>query len=185
MPVYEYHPDELARLSVIRRANGLSFREVEERFLVARDRAERARSAPEEPRQPTELGIATCQRLEWARIVQVMTDQRMTVYTPDKDRRVSRREEQRVQRMAAEATWSERSDGGVEVVRHCVYRITAKATVPSAGEEAVVRHVFAASSSGAVEHARSMFGRPGGIYHNNEYVVTSVEQVLPEPGEFF
>ncbi|MFC9818045.1 hypothetical protein ACFVJM_39025 [Streptomyces virginiae] len=190
MPVYEYHPDELARLSVVRRAAGLSLHEVEEQLLAAQGREERARSLPEEPRNPTELGIASCQRLEWARIVHVMTEQRMAVYTPDEDLRVGRREEQRVQRMAAEAAEAARSeqpDGGgpVEVVRHRVYRITARATVPSAGEEPVVRHVFAASGGAAVEHARRMFSRTGSIYQNGEYQITSVEQVLPEPGEFF
>ncbi|MFF4457900.1 hypothetical protein [Streptomyces goshikiensis] len=187
MPVYEYHPDELARISVVREATGLPFSEVEKQLRAAQVREERAGAGPEEPRKPTELDIASCQRLEWARIVQVMTDQRMDMYFPDEDRRVARRERQRAQRKAMEAVWSEQADGGlpVEVLRYRVYRITARAAAAPTGEEAVVRHVFAASSGEAVERAQSMFGRPGSIYQAGEYRITSVEQVLPEPGEFF
>ncbi|MFI1458975.1 hypothetical protein [Streptomyces roseus] len=187
MPVYEYHPDELARVSVVRWATGLTLREVQERRRAAQDREDRALAAPQEPRKPSELDIALCQRLEWTRIVGLMTEQRMAVYSPDEDRRVARREEQRAQRMAAEAAWSEQREDGlpVEVRRHRVYRITARATAPTAGEEVLVRHVFAASGPAAVEQARSMFGRPGSIYEDGEYRIMSVEQVLPEPGEFF
>ncbi|MEU7509736.1 hypothetical protein ACFZBM_38570 [Streptomyces lavendulae] len=187
MPVYEYHPDELARFSVVRQATGLTLSEVEERLRAAQDREDRARAAPQEPRKPTELDIASCLRLEWTRIGRVMTEQRMTAYSPDEDRRVGRREEQRVQRMAAEAARSEQMDGGlpVEVLRHRVYRITARPATAPAGEEALVRHVFAASAGAAVEHAAGMFGRPGSAYPASEYRIMSVEQVLPEPGEFF
>ncbi|WP_221889590.1 hypothetical protein, partial [Streptomyces sp. WAC02707] len=83
MPVYEYHPDELARISVVRRATGLTLSEVGEQRRAARDREEQAFAGPGEPRKPSELGIASCQRLEWARIEQVMTKQQMTVYSPD------------------------------------------------------------------------------------------------------
>ncbi|MFJ3206126.1 hypothetical protein [Streptomyces sp. NPDC086989] len=187
MPVYEYHPDELAQISVVRRATGLTLNEVEERRRAAQDREDRARAAPPEPRKPTELDIASCQRLEWTRIGRLMTEQRMAAYSPDEDRRVARREEQRAQRMAAETAWSEQSDGGqpVEVLQHRVYRITARPATAPTGEEALVRHVFAASAGAAVEHARRMFGRPGSIYQDSEYRIISVEQVLPEPGEFF
>ncbi|MFE6850017.1 hypothetical protein ACFVDH_04390 [Streptomyces sp. NPDC057674] len=160
---------------------------MEEQLLAAQGREERAGSLPEEPRNPTGLGIASCQRFEWARIVHVMTEQRMAVYTPDADPRVGRREEQRVQRKATEAAWSERSDGGlpVEVLRHRVYRITVRPATAPAVEESLVRHVFAASPGAAVEHARTMFGRPGSVYQDREYRIVSVEQVLPEPGELF
>ncbi|GAA3125044.1 hypothetical protein [Streptomyces goshikiensis] len=187
MPVYEYHPDELAQISVVRQATGLTLSKVEERRRAAQDREGRARAAPQEPRKPTELDIASCQRLEWTRIGHIMTEQRMAVYSPDEDRRVVRREEQRAQRKAAEAAWSEQSDGGlsVEVLRHRVYRVTAGAATAPAGEEALVRHVFAASDGAAVYHARGMFGRPGSIHQGGEYRILSVEQVLPETGEFF
>ncbi|MEU2835066.1 hypothetical protein ABZ667_41670 [Streptomyces lavendulae] len=186
MPVYEYHPDELARISVVRQAHGLVLGEVKGQWQAACDREERALAGPQEPRKPTALDIASCQRLEWARIVQVMTEQQMSVYTPDEDRRVARREEQRVQRMATETARSEQSGGGlpVEVLRHRVYRITSRAA-GSSDEEDLVRHVFAASSGAAVEHARRMFGRPGSIYQDSDYRITSVKQVLPESGEFF
>ncbi|MFB6807965.1 hypothetical protein [Streptomyces sp. NPDC056387] len=186
MPVYEYHPDELAWISVVRRATGLTLGEVQAQLRAAQDREDRALTAPQEPRKPSELDIAMRQRLEWARIGHVMTEQRMTVYSPGKDHRVARREEQRAQRMAAEAAWSEQASGGlpVEVLRHRVYRITARATAASAGEEALIRHVFAASGGAAVEHARAMFVRPGSIYQDGEYRITAVEQILPEPGEF-
>ncbi|MET9611144.1 hypothetical protein ABZZ17_39750 [Streptomyces sp. NPDC006512] len=187
MPVYEYHPDELARISVVRQAVGLTLSQVEEQHRTAQGREERALAAPEEPRKPTELDIAVCQRLEWTRIVRVMTSQRMNVYSPDEDPRVARREELRAQRKATEAAWSEQADDGlpVEVLRHRVYRITARATAAPEGEEAVVRHVFAASSSAAVERSRTLFDRPGSTYQAGEYRIDSVEQVLPESGEFF
>ncbi|MFF4582131.1 hypothetical protein ACFY15_27665 [Streptomyces sp. NPDC001373] len=186
MPVYEYNPDELAQISVVRRATGLTLSEVEEQHRAARDREERALAGPTEPRKPTELDIASCQRLEWARIEQVMTKQQMTVYSPDEDRRVACREDLRAQRKATEASWSEQPGDGlpVEVLRHRVYRITARATSAPAETQAAVRHVFAASAGAAVEHARGMFGRPSSIYHDGEYRILSVEQVLPEPGEF-
>ncbi|MEW1640393.1 hypothetical protein AB0469_40905 [Streptomyces sp. NPDC093801] len=185
MPVYEYHPDELARTSVVRQATGLTLREVEARRRAAQDREDRALEAPEEPGRPSELGIASSQALEWERIAHVMTEQRMPVYSPAEDRRVARREEQRVQRKATEASWSEQPgvDLPLEVLR--VYRITARATASSAGEEVLVRHLFAASAGAAVEHARRMFSRPGSIYQDGEYRIISVEQVLPESGDFF
>ncbi|MEU9039379.1 hypothetical protein AB0D45_31350 [Streptomyces sp. NPDC048352] len=186
MPVYEYHPDELARLAVVRRATGLTLSEVEERRRAAQDREDRALAAPREPRKPAELDIASCQRVEWARIQHIMTEQQMTVYSPDQDRRVARREEQRAQRKAAEAVRSEQFDGmPVEVLRHRVYRITARPDAAPSGGEAIVRHVFAASAGAAVEQWRRMFGRPGSIHQDGEYRIISVEQVLPEPGEFF
>ncbi|MGW7318424.1 hypothetical protein [Streptomyces sp. NPDC054865] len=187
MPVYEYHPDELMRLSVVGRAAGLTLSEVEEGLRAAQDCEERALAAPHEPRKPTELDMAVCQRLEWDRIVRVMAKQRMAVYSPDEDRRVARREELRVRRKATEAGWSQQSDAGlpVEVLRHRVYRITARATIPPDRQEVVVRHIFAASGGAAVRHARNMFNRPGSRYQDGEYRIISVDQVLPDPGEFF
>lgn len=172
---------------MVRRATGLTVNEVEEQHQAARDREERASAGPGEPRKPSELDIASCQRLEWARIEQVMTKQHMSVYSPDEDRRVARREELRAQRKAIEAARSEQSGGGlpVEVLRHRVYRITARAVSALMEEEAVVRHVFAASAGAAVEHAHRMFGQPGGAYRDSEYRIDSVEQVLPEPGKIF
>ncbi|MFJ8166741.1 hypothetical protein ACIRBY_38290 [Streptomyces sp. NPDC096136] len=116
-----------------------------------------------------------------------MTQQQMAVYCPDDDPRVARREERRSQRKAAEAAWSEHSDSGlpVEVLRHRVSRITAQPATAPVGEEALVRHVFAASAGAAVEHAHRMSSRPGSLCQDDEYRILSVEQVLPEPGEFF
>ncbi|MFD8026773.1 hypothetical protein ACFV6G_40995 [Streptomyces lavendulae] len=185
MPVYEYHPDELAQISVVRRAAGLTLSEVETQRQAAQDREDRALAAPEEPRKPSELDIALRQRLEWARIAHVMTDQRMALYSPDEDRRVARREEQRAQRIAAEAAWSEQAGGlPVEVLRHRVYRITAGPATAPAEEEALIRHIFAASAGAAVEHARAMFARHASLYEDGGHRIISVEQVLPEPGEF-
>ncbi|MDW4903220.1 hypothetical protein RB625_32935 [Streptomyces californicus] len=187
MPVYEYHPDELARVSVVRRASGLTFSEVEEQRRAAQDREDRALAAPQEPRKPTELDIAVCQRVEWARIEQFMREQRVAVYSPNEDPRVARREERRAQRMATEAGCSEQADAclPVEVLRYRVYRVTARQATAPAGEEALVRHIFAASAGAAVEHAQRMFDRHSSTCQDGEYRINSVEQVLPEPGEFF
>ncbi|MFE9803714.1 hypothetical protein ACFYP6_33490 [Streptomyces goshikiensis] len=187
MHLYEYHPDELMRLSVVRRAAGLTLSEVEEQLRAAQDREERALAAPKEPRKPTELDIASCQRLEWDRIVRVMTKRRMAVYSPDEDHRVARREELRVQRKDTEAGWSEQADAGlpVEVLRHRVYRITARATSTPDRQEVVVRHFFAACGGAAVEHAQTVFNRPGSRCQDDKYQIISVDQVVPEPGEFF
>ncbi|MFD7838306.1 hypothetical protein [Streptomyces sp. NPDC059761] len=186
MPVYEYHPDELARISVVRQARGLDLDQAKEQWQAACEREERALAGPREPRKPTALDIASCQRIEWARIVEVMAEQQMPVYSPRGDRRVARREEQRVQRMATETAWAKQLGSGlpVEVLRHRVYRITAQATAASADEQSLVRHVFAASAGAAVEHAQGMFSRPGSTYQDAGYRITSVEQVLPAPGEF-
>ncbi|MFF3018193.1 hypothetical protein [Streptomyces sp. NPDC057939] len=187
MPVYEYHPEELIRLSVVRRASGLTLNEVEEQLRTAQDREERALAAPKEPRKPTETDMAVSHRLEWQRIVRVMTKQRMAVYSPDEDHRVARQEELRAQRKATEARWSEQADAGlpIEVLRHRVYRITARATTASDQQAVVVRHIFAASGGAAVEHARRLFDWPGSPYQDGEYRIIAVDQVLPEPGEFF
>jgi len=116
-----------------------------------------------------------------------MTEQQMPVYSSDEDRRVARREEQRLQRMATEAAWDVQSDGGppVEALRRCVYRITVRPAAASARDQPLVRHIFAASGDTAVEHAQAMFSCPGSIYHAGEYRVISIEQILPEPGESF
>ncbi|MEU8943615.1 hypothetical protein OHU17_38050 (plasmid) [Streptomyces goshikiensis] len=186
MPVYEYHPDELARLSVLRRANGLDLEQVRERGQGAQERVRLAHIAPAEPRNPSELGIASCQSLEWARIAHVMAEQQMPIYSPDQDPRVARREEQRSHRMATEAASEEPGSAGlpVEVLRCRVYRITGGTANSPAGEQPLIRHIFAASGAAAFDQARAMFSRPGSTHHEGEYRITSVEQVLPEPGEF-
>lgn len=109
----------------------------------------------------------------------------MAVYLPDEDRRVARREELRVQRMAAEAALDEPSGDGLptEVLRYRVYRITAQPAA-SAREQPLIRHVFAPSGGAAVEHAQAMFSRPASIYQDRGYRIISVDQVLPEPGAF-
>ncbi|MGW1771469.1 hypothetical protein [Streptomyces sp. NPDC002104] len=90
-----------------------------------------------------------------------------------------------MQRMAAEAARYEQCGSGpVQVVRHRVYRITALPSAPASPEEALIRHVFAASGGAATEHAQRMFSRPDGVYQDSDYRIISVEQVLPEPGEF-
>lgn len=172
---------------MVRRATRLALSEGEAQRRAAQDREDRALAAPQEPRKPTELDIASCQRLERARVERLMTEPRIASYSPDEDRRVGRREEQRAQRMAAEAARSEQRGCGlpVEVLRHRIYRITARPATAPTGEEALVRHAFAASASAAVEQTRAMLGRPGSIYQDSEYRIISVEQVLPEPGEFF
>ncbi|MFE5773914.1 hypothetical protein ACFQ7O_36785 [Streptomyces sp. NPDC056485] len=185
MPVYEYHPDELARISVVRQAHGLDLDQAKEQWQAACEREQRALAGPREPRKPTALDIASCQRIEWARIVKVMAEQQMPVYSPREDRRVARREEQRLLRVATEAAWANQSGSGlpVEVLGHRVYRITAQATA-AADEQSLVRHIFAASSGAAVEHAQDMFSRPGSTYQDLGYRIASVEQLLPAPGEF-
>ncbi|MER5501879.1 hypothetical protein ABT096_32395 [Streptomyces sp. NPDC002561] len=160
---------------------------MEEQRRAALDREDRALAAPKRPRKPTELDIASSQKLEWDRIAGIMTEQQMALYSPDEDPRVARPEDQCAQRKATEAAWGERSGDRlpVEVLRHRVYRATARATAPTAGEEVLVRHVFAASGGAAIEHDRSMFARPGSTYQDVEYRIISIAQVLPEPGEFF
>ncbi|MEU8779955.1 hypothetical protein [Streptomyces sp. NPDC048606] len=185
VPVYEYHPRELAQIPVLREARGLNLEQVQERLQAALENEELVLAAPEEAGKLTRLDIASWQRIEWARIAHVMAKQHMTVYTPDDDFRVTRRAEERAQRMAAETAWDERAGSilPVEVRRHRIYRITAQPT--AAGEPAVIRNFFAASAGAAVEYAEAMFRRPGGRYENGEYRITSVDQILPESGDFF
>ncbi|MEU8502072.1 hypothetical protein AB0C86_35955 [Streptomyces lavendulae] len=87
--------------------------------------------------------------------------------------------------MATEAAWDEQSGSilPVEVWRHRIYRVTARPTVT--GEPLVIRSFFAASAGAAVEYTEAMFRRPGSSYQNGEYRIASVEQVLPESGDFF
>ncbi|WP_374771727.1 hypothetical protein OG756_41375 [Streptomyces sp. NBC_01310] len=185
MPVYEYHPDELAQISVVRQAHGLDLDAVKAQWHAAREREEHAFAAPPEAGRLTALDIASWQHIEWARIARVMAELQMAVYAPDEDPRVVRREEQRAQRMDTEATWDEQAGSiqPVEVRRHRIYRITARPA--AAGEPPLIRHIFAASASAAVEHAHALFRRPRSIYQDGEYRITSVEQVLPESGDFF
>ncbi|WP_405958934.1 hypothetical protein OG239_00685 [Streptomyces sp. NBC_00868] len=44
---------------------------------------------------------------------------------------------------------------------------------------------MADSPGEAATRAWIVHGRPGGLYQQGEYRITAVEQVLPEPGEFF
>lgn len=46
MPVYEYHPDELAQISVVRQAHGLDLDAVKAQWHAAREREEHAFAAP-------------------------------------------------------------------------------------------------------------------------------------------
>lgn len=185
MPVYEYHPRELAQISVLREARGLDLEQVHERLQTALEHEELALASPEEGGKLTTLDIALWHRIEWARIARVMAKHHMSVYTPDDDFRVTRRAEERAQRMATETAWDEQSSSilPVEVRRHRIYRITARAT--ATGEPLVIRSFFAASAGAAVEYAETMFRRPGSMHQNGEYRIASVEQVLPESGDFF
>lgn len=150
---------KLARISVVRRATGLTLSEVEEQRRASQDWA---LAAPQEPRKPSERGLASCQRVEWARVERLRTEQRMAVYSPDEDPQVARREERRAQRKATGAAWSEQSGGGlpVEVLRHRVYRIAARPAPAPVGEEALVRTRLRSRAWRAVEHARPCSAGP-------------------------
>ncbi|MFI9311093.1 hypothetical protein [Streptomyces triculaminicus] len=185
MPVYEYHPVEIAKLGVGREATGLDLGQVKERVRTAREREERAREETPQAYILGELAIAVWESLEWERIAHVMTEQQIPVYEPGLDRRAARREEQRLQRMAEERADDERSGCvPVEVLRHRVYRITAK-PVDSPAEPTLVHHLMASCLSEAAHRAWTFYNRPGGLYQQGGYRITSVEQVLTEPGEWF
>ncbi|MER6218899.1 hypothetical protein ABT213_33360 [Streptomyces sp. NPDC001674] len=185
MPVYAYYPREIAQILVLRAARGLDLEQVQGRLKTALEHEELVLAAPQEDGKLTALDIASWQHTEWARIAHVMTKQNMTVYTPEDDFRVTRRAEERAQRRVTEATWDEQSGSilPVEVLRHRIYRVTAR---PTTAEEPLVIHSFFASSAGkAVEFAEALFRRPGSRYQRGEYRIASVEQVLPESGDFF
>ncbi|RST04399.1 hypothetical protein EF910_17900 [Streptomyces sp. WAC07149] len=184
MPVYEYHPRELAQVSVLRKAVGLNLNQVKENLQAALKSQELALAAPQEVGRLTALDIASWQYIEWARIASAMTKQQIAVYSSDDDPRVARREEQRAQRIATEAAQDEEKGTilPIEVRRHRIYRITAR---PAAEKPPVIRHFFAGSAGAAIEHAEAMFRRPGSMYQSDEYRVTSIDQILPESGDFF
>ncbi|MER5852789.1 hypothetical protein ABT126_38885 [Streptomyces sp. NPDC002012] len=112
-----------------------------------------------------------------------MTEQQMPVYAPGQDPRVGRREEQRMQRVAVDIAAAEQHGGApAEMLRHRVYRIVAQ-QAGSPDEPRLTVHVMASSLGEAAYRAWTVYGRPGGLYQQDQYRITSVEQVLPEPGE--
>ncbi|MEV4974994.1 hypothetical protein [Streptomyces scopuliridis] len=183
MSVYEYLPAEIARLCVTRKATGLVLGQVQTYARLSREREERARQGPAEILNLSELMIAMWECAEWERIAHVMTGQQMPVYVPGQDPRVGRREEQRMQRVALDVAAAEQHGGApAEMLRHRIYRIVAqRAGFP--GEPRLTVHMMASSLSEAAHRAWTVYGRPGGLYRQSAYRITSVEQVLPEPGE--
>ncbi|MFF2431601.1 hypothetical protein [Streptomyces mirabilis] len=187
MLIYEYLPLELARLGVVRKAARLGRAEVLEHARLAREREERAQEGRAEPHRLSELFIARLQCAQWERIAHVMAQQGMSVYVPSQDQRAVRHEEERLRRLADEAACAEQAGIAVpEILRHQVYRIDARAagTLPVDGDPVVILHLMAASSTEASDKAWAIHGKIGGLYQRGGYRITSVEQVLPEPGEF-
>ncbi|MGW6362192.1 hypothetical protein ACWFR5_45275 [Streptomyces sp. NPDC055092] len=181
MSVYEYLPDEIARLGVTKKAAGRVLGQVHTHARLSREREERAREGPAEILNLSELLIAMWERVEWERSAHVMTEQQMPVYVPGQDPRVGRREEQRMQRAALDVAAAEQHGGARgEMLRHRVYRIVAQQAGPPS-EPRLTIHMMA-SSLGEAAH-RAWTGRPGGLYQQGAYRIASVEQVLPEPGE--
>ncbi|MGW7260618.1 hypothetical protein [Streptomyces sp. NPDC054834] len=188
MLVYEYLPHELARLGVVSKAAGLDHRQVAEHVSFARERESSAREAPPEPHHLSERFIASLQRLQWERIAHLMEERRMAVYVPSRDPRAVRYEEQRLQRLVEEVDRAERAGVGVpEVLRHRVYRISAQPAGgrSAAGVSVLTIHLMAASPEDAAVKAWAIHGRHGGLYQRGDYRITSVERILPEPGELF
>ncbi|MFE2944931.1 hypothetical protein ACFXKG_38740 [Streptomyces sp. NPDC059255] len=186
MSVYEYLPAEIARLGVTRKAAGLVLGQVQTRARLSLEREERAREGPAEILNLSELVIAMWERVEWERIAHVMTEQQMPVYVPGQDPRVGRREEQRMQRVALDVAAAEQRHGGapIEMLRHRIYRIVAqRASSSGEAEPRLIVHMMASSLSEAAHRAWTVYGRPDGLYQRGAYRISSVEQVLPEPGE--
>ncbi|MFJ5273836.1 hypothetical protein [Streptomyces sp. NPDC088358] len=187
MLIYEYLPIELARRSVVRKAARLGRAQVLENARIAREREERAAKARAEPHRLSELFIARLQCAQWDRIAHVMEQQEMSVYVPSRDRRAVRHEEERLRRLADGVGCAERAGIGVpEILRHQAYRIEARAagSLPAGGDPVVILHLMAASSTKASDKAWAIHGKIGGLYQGGGYRITSVGQVLPEPGEF-
>ncbi|WP_037856495.1 hypothetical protein [Streptomyces sp. NRRL F-2799] len=184
MSIYEYLPVEIAWLGVTGKAAGLVLGQVQTHARLSREREERARQGPAEILNLSELVIARWECVEWERIAHVMTEQQMSVYVPGQDPRVGRREEQRMQRVALDVAAFAEQHGGApaEMLRHRVYRIGAQ-RAGSPGEPRLTVHMMASSLGEAAHRAWTVYGRPGGLYQQGEYRITSVEQVLPEPGE--
>ncbi|MGW4688475.1 hypothetical protein ACWEPM_26770 [Streptomyces sp. NPDC004244] len=186
MSVYEYLPHELARLGVLRRATGLDLNQVTEHVRLAQEREARASTGPQEPKSLSELHIAVLQHNQWRRIAHVMAEQQMPVYEPSEDPRAVRYEEQRLQRLEEDRAHAGRAEdhAGTELLRHRVYRITGRPVGQHAPDGAAfVAHLMAGSLSEAAHRAWNTYGRPEGTYRTSH--ITSVEQLLPEPGELF
>ncbi|MFF1548103.1 hypothetical protein [Streptomyces sp. NPDC058291] len=154
---------------------------------LAQERVGSARMLPAEPHL-SELFIAELRCLQWERIACLIEKERMAVYTPSRDRRAVRYEQQRLQRLVADVAAAERSGiAAPEISRHRVYRIGSR---PATGSRQDMRaptfHLMAASPDEAAERAWTIHGRDGGLYQRGGgYRITSVEQILPEPGELF
>ncbi|GAA1553715.1 hypothetical protein [Streptomyces globosus] len=186
MLVYEYLPHELARLDVLGKATGLNLNQVMERVRLAERRETLASAGPDEPHGLSEAWIASFQHNQWRRIAHVMAEQRMSVYKPTEDRRAVRYEEERLQRLEKDCADAGQPDGQapIEMIRHYVYRVTARPTAAPTGGRHLIRHYFAGSEAAAVEHAQRSFSRQSGPCGDGNYGIVSVEQVLPQPGEF-
>lgn len=188
MLIYEYLPHELARLGVVAKAAGLDHCRIADQVCLARERAGRARAAPSEPHHVSEVFISELRRLQWERIASLMEKERPAAYVPSHDSRAIRYETQRLQRLMAEVAEAERSSvAAPEIRRHRVYRIDARPTAgsPSPAMPAPVVHLMAASPGEAAARSWAVHGRGGGLYGRGRYRITSVQQVLPEPGEVF
>ncbi|MEU8465108.1 hypothetical protein [Streptomyces sp. NPDC029003] len=185
--IYHYLPHELARLGVIRKADGLNLLQVAEQMQLAKEREDLASTAPAEAHHLSEQWISAYQHNQWRRIAHTMTEQHATVYALAEDVRAVRYEEQRQQQLADEKMHAERSGTAApELLRHRVYRITAHSAAAHAPNgPALVLHLMADSLSDAATRAWTFHGRPGGIYRQGAYRITAIEQVLPEPGELF
>ncbi|MFD0353397.1 hypothetical protein ACFVHW_06535 [Streptomyces sp. NPDC127110] len=183
---YEYLPHELARLGVLRRATGLNLMQVVEHVRLAQERETLASAGPDEPLALSEEWIASFQHNQWRRIAHVMTEQQMPVYEPTEDPRAVRYEEQRLQRLEEDRAHAGQpgSQAPFEMLRHRVYRITGEPGGERASDDAeFVVHLMADSLSEAAYRAWHTYGRPAATYRTSH--ITSVEQVLPEPGESF
>ncbi len=181
MLVYEYLPHEIARLSVVRKAAGLDGEQVDRWVGLAGERQEHARQGPAELLRLSEALIAAWGAVEWERIARVMTEQHMTVYCPEQDSRVARRERERLERLAVEV--GKAGAEGVVMQCHRVYRVDARPTAGSGNDAPLTAHLMASSLSEAAHLACTAYGREGGLYHKTGYRISSVRQVLPEPGE--
>lgn len=187
MLIYEYLPHELARLGVVSKATGLDGRQVAAQVRLAQERVGSARVLPTEPHL-SELFIAELRRLQRERIACLMKKERMAVYTPSRNRRAVRYEQQRLQRLVADVAAAGRSGvAATEISRLRVYRMGAR---PAAGScqdmRAPTVHVMAVSPGEAAERAWTVCGGDGGLYQRGGgYRIAAVEQALPEPGELF
>lgn len=112
----------------------------------------------------------------------------MAAYTPWRDERAVRYEQQRLQRLMGDVAEAERSGvAALEISRHRAYRIDAR---PASGcsrpdVPALTVHLMAASPDEAAQRAWAIHGRDDGLYRCGGYRIASVRQVLPEPGELF